>query len=163
MNKFILIGYKPSSDNYCKGCHMASYSSDFILEEYEYMDSLAKRIAEISKTVYSSQEDKYVISLIFNGNILFKGMEPYPISLLNYDLLYGLSEEDIATRNNMLKELNKRVEAERISIDLSIKEKVMEELRQLKIQEELYNKKIEEDEKKKLIELVKKYPDILKQ
>lgn len=32
---YLVVGYKPSSDDYCRGCLMASYSSDFVCEEYE--------------------------------------------------------------------------------------------------------------------------------
>jgi hypothetical protein len=29
---YTFIAYKPDSDDFCRGCHMASYSSDFCLE-----------------------------------------------------------------------------------------------------------------------------------
>ena len=32
---WIVIAYKPSSEDYCRGCLMASYDSDFEMKEFE--------------------------------------------------------------------------------------------------------------------------------
>lgn len=44
---FTLIAYKPNSEDTCRGCLMASYSSDFILEHNLEVDALINRLAEI--------------------------------------------------------------------------------------------------------------------
>lgn len=46
MNKYIFIAYKPDSADYCRGCHMGSYSSDFILADDITEKELIEKWAE---------------------------------------------------------------------------------------------------------------------
>jgi len=46
-NTYLLIAYKPNSSDYCRGCLMASYSSDFIKEDNLDQDELIKTLADI--------------------------------------------------------------------------------------------------------------------
>ncbi len=64
MSSYLLIAYKPSSDDYCRGCHMGSYDSDF---EKTVCDSLSDLIAEyvrFSTWHLSVNEEEYEISIL---------------------------------------------------------------------------------------------------
>ena len=45
--KWILVAYKPDSDDYCRNVHMESYSSDFYIEEFDTREELIDRAAEL--------------------------------------------------------------------------------------------------------------------
>jgi len=45
-SQYLLIAYKPNSNDYCRGCHMASYSSDFIHYESDNFDHIVQKLAE---------------------------------------------------------------------------------------------------------------------
>ncbi len=45
--KYLLIAYKESSDDYCKGCHMASYPSDLKIHESENPEEITKILAHL--------------------------------------------------------------------------------------------------------------------
>ena len=47
MRLFCLYAYKESSEDYCKGCHMASYSSNFIRREGVTEEELIGTLVEI--------------------------------------------------------------------------------------------------------------------
>ena len=60
--KYTLKAYKPNSEDYCMGCHMASYESDCI-EKYDLSeDELIKKIAEIEAIELGMNEAVYDIS-----------------------------------------------------------------------------------------------------
>lgn len=44
---YLLVAYKPDSDDYCKGCHMASYSSDFVRHNHLSREELIQKWGEL--------------------------------------------------------------------------------------------------------------------
>lgn len=77
MTKIICIAYKPSSDDYCRGCHMASYSSDHIIETFDDVEQVMPWIKDILNKELSINEDGYEITIIVNGMIVVKESHPY--------------------------------------------------------------------------------------
>lgn len=72
-----LIAYKPNSDDYCKGCHMASYSSDFICEFGLNQEQIVDKLIELIYYKCDTGEEGYEQVLIFFGDeenyrIIFK-------------------------------------------------------------------------------------------
>lgn len=59
MSRFLLVSYKPNSDDYCRGCHMASYSSDLVLKEIDDIDELIDEIAILDSTQLDTGEEGY--------------------------------------------------------------------------------------------------------
>jgi len=58
---YCLYAYKPSSADYCRGCHMASYTSEFISEENITEEALLEQLVKIYKYNHDleSGEDGY--------------------------------------------------------------------------------------------------------
>ena len=48
--KYLVIGYNGDYDDYCMGCHMASYPSDFVLEEDLTEEEMIALVAELEAT-----------------------------------------------------------------------------------------------------------------
>lgn len=42
---YLFVAYKEDSDDYCRGCHMASYSSDFRMENHQTRDEIIQLVA----------------------------------------------------------------------------------------------------------------------
>ena len=59
MTTYSLIAYKPSSDCSHMGCHMATYSSDYIHENGLSLEELQNRIAELKATELDCCESDY--------------------------------------------------------------------------------------------------------
>jgi hypothetical protein len=66
---YTLIAYKPSSDDYCRGCHMASYSSDFEVFCTDNEEELLNKWLNIQKTkrTLDTNEAGYEITLLSDG------------------------------------------------------------------------------------------------
>lgn len=66
---YTLIAYKPSSDDYCRGCHMASYSSDqdlfFSQSEDEIIEEWVK--IKVRNENLDTNEVGYETTLLING------------------------------------------------------------------------------------------------
>lgn len=43
---YTIVSYRPNGDDYCRGCHMASSSSDFDLQETEDLEQAARWVAD---------------------------------------------------------------------------------------------------------------------
>lgn len=66
---YTVFAYKPDSDDYCRGCHVASYSSDF---EYKITDDREEVIKFLVEKYRANKhmdynETEYGITLLFNG------------------------------------------------------------------------------------------------
>ena len=66
---YTVIAYKPDSNDYCMGCHMASYSSDMQWLSSENEEEVAQFIAEFIKKNHFSEcgEDNYEFTYLYNG------------------------------------------------------------------------------------------------
>lgn len=66
---YTLIAYKPNNDDYCMGCHMASFSSDFELFCTTSEEELLDKWLDIRKAErqFDEHEAKYEITILFNG------------------------------------------------------------------------------------------------
>lgn len=63
MANFILIAYKPNSEDYCRGCHMASYSSDLQQLETDNEQELIDFWAGLLATKLDHNEEGYEFTL----------------------------------------------------------------------------------------------------
>lgn len=75
---YLFIAQKPDSTDYCRGCRMASYSSDFFIENLMNREELIKKWAEyIQKNMnLDYNEAGYGFYVFKNGFKLFE--ENYP-------------------------------------------------------------------------------------
>lgn len=76
---FTLIVYKPDSADYCRGCHMASYSADHQVHNFLNAEQLAQ---EWSEYLYKNLELRineagYDFWIFKNGTMVFKESYPY--------------------------------------------------------------------------------------
>ena len=89
MKKFCLFAYKPDSDDYCRGCHMASYSSQSIILTDVREDDIIAALVEIKKANDSRDHGEawYESCVIFEGE--GEEVEDYedPIPCVKYTLL----------------------------------------------------------------------------
>ena len=56
---FLVVSYKPNSDDYCRGCHMASYSSAFEQNIYKTEDEVVEHIAKLDAEELDCGEEGY--------------------------------------------------------------------------------------------------------
>ena len=75
---YTLIAYKPNNDDYCMGCHMASYSSDFELFHTIDKQELVNKWLSIhqQERSHDDRECGYDITILVNGQ---------PLEKVNYD------------------------------------------------------------------------------
>lgn len=74
--KYILVAYKPDSSDYCRGCHMASYSSGYKMYSECTREQLIKEWAALRAIELSCNEAEYEFQLIIDG--YFVGGERHP-------------------------------------------------------------------------------------
>lgn len=63
--KYLLIAYKPNSDDYCRGCHMSSYDSHFVNVESEDIDDIITTLARLKSEEFRCNEKGYDEILIY--------------------------------------------------------------------------------------------------
>lgn len=68
---YILICYKPSSDDYCRGCHMASYSDDFKSFGLLTREKLIEKWAEFKSKEMRINEVGYSFQVYYKGFRVF--------------------------------------------------------------------------------------------
>jgi hypothetical protein len=56
---YLVICYKPSSDDYCRGCHMASYDSDLQICKFEKEEEVVEWIASLNAQGFRVNEEIY--------------------------------------------------------------------------------------------------------
>lgn len=125
--KYLLIAYKPDSADYCRGCHMASYSSDHQQLETDDKSELLDFWAGLLAKELGYNEEGYEFTLY--GDYTKDG----------FDDAYDLEQE--------AKALAIRIKAER-----EAKKKIEEETKKLRERQ-----KQEDRERAQLAELQKKY------
>jgi hypothetical protein len=59
MSKYIVVSYKPNSDDYCRGCHMVSYESDFQIEYLDDALDIVEHISRLDSTALGVNEKGY--------------------------------------------------------------------------------------------------------
>ena len=66
-----LIAYRADGMDSCRGCVMGTSSSDFVIEDFTHIESLAHRYASIKFSEWGHKEDreycKYEIYVMING------------------------------------------------------------------------------------------------
>lgn len=64
-----ILAYKPDSEDYCRGCHMASYSSDFQRKSSENSEEIAEFLAGLMflNSHFDKNESGYEFTWLFNG------------------------------------------------------------------------------------------------
>lgn len=69
MAYYTLISYKPDASDYCMGCHMASYSSDFEMAHGASLTALAPTWKRILHADYNGAQGdaSYELTLLING------------------------------------------------------------------------------------------------
>ena len=76
---YTLIAYKPTSDDYCRGCHMATYWSDFKLTQTTIPDDIVTAAAQL----YSDNEFMDCNEAGFELTLLEDGVEADTDGLLD--------------------------------------------------------------------------------
>ena len=66
-SKYLLVAEKPTSHDYCRGCHMATYNSDIIRESFDNQDELIERLAELENIDLGPSEAGYDFTLHISG------------------------------------------------------------------------------------------------
>lgn len=71
MTNYLVIGYKPDSDDYCRGCHMASYPSDYFESIYNTLDEAVDRMSECRAQRLSTNEKgwDFTVYRVYDGKI----------------------------------------------------------------------------------------------
>lgn len=90
-NNYTLIAYKSDSSDYCRGCHMASYSSDLLIESRLDEEELLQKWSQIlcDNEFMLINETGYVITIMKNSYVLYTS----GWSVL-CDYCYNLDDED---------------------------------------------------------------------
>jgi hypothetical protein len=104
-SRFILVAYKPNSNDYCRGCLMASYSGDFEVENHLTAEELTKKWATFINRNISLRinEAPYQFYIFKNGIKVWN--EYYPS--WDGEKIYGYdSDETDALANEDQKEIN---------------------------------------------------------
>jgi hypothetical protein len=73
INRYTLIAYKPDSADYCRGCHMASYSSDLIIYNSLDVNKIIDKMVELNSRIElndNCNEEGYEFSIYKNGIII---------------------------------------------------------------------------------------------
>ena len=66
--KYILVAYKPDSDDYCRGCHMASYSSDHEVIETDDRAHIVDAYAKYLSFEPQINERKYELTFFCDSD-----------------------------------------------------------------------------------------------
>jgi len=56
---YLVVAYKPNSDDYCRGCHMASYDSEHHARRFEKEDELIDFISDLLSQPLDCGEDGF--------------------------------------------------------------------------------------------------------
>lgn len=66
---YTLVAYKPSSDDYCRGCHMATYYSDFKLTQATIPDEIIHAAAQLltENQFMDTNEAGFELTLLEDG------------------------------------------------------------------------------------------------
>lgn len=69
---YTFIAYKPDSDDYCRGCHMCSYASDFISEQRLDREELVREWANVMVKNENTRvsEKGYEVQVYENGILI---------------------------------------------------------------------------------------------
>lgn len=109
-NIYTLIAYKPNSDSYCRGCLMASYSSNFSLAYNLNRDSLIESLTLL--LVYNKNlevnEDRYNFIILDDNRKL-------------YDTIQNCTDASDEDRDVIKEVLN---QADRIASSMVLAEKI---------------------------------------
>jgi hypothetical protein len=80
---YLLIAYKPDSYDYCRGCLMDSYSSDFQQSQHEDRAKLIEQAAELDAYETRSGEEGYSVTIYADGErmeLLRSGLDRRPFA-----------------------------------------------------------------------------------
>ncbi len=161
---YLLIAYKENSVDYCRGCRMASYSSDFVLENWLSRENLVKEWAkclQINMNL-SCNESGYSFYIFKEGVLLFEVSQVY-VQLAHK---YQWNDDDIYTEEFDSKELFLTNEITSIFEDAKILAASIQADQRDKEKRDLLAKRAaeaEEDKKRKLKQLEqlkKEFPDV---
>lgn len=102
--KYLVVSYKASSDDYCRGCHMASYSSDHHIEILT-KDEAIDHVSTLEATQLSVNECGY---------------DHWIYEMGNDELYYGLDDDITLETERKIKDmmeaeqLKKKIQNDRI-------------------------------------------------
>ncbi len=110
---FTLIGYKPNSDDFCRGCHMASYSSDLEVWVGDDREELIRRWADLVQRngkLEHGEEGYTIHSVLVNGLPLFttEHVQSGAMSDENIDRMDDVQREHAAFEALLAAELARR-------------------------------------------------------
>lgn len=148
---YLLIAYKPSSDDYCRGCHMASYSSDLCIINNLTLDEVINEASNFlcKNEFLDCNEVGYNLSIFKNGVQIVGDSYPYIDRLW----INGLTDEENQEEDELYriagKELWKQIEEKTVQKikDRIKKQKENEQKRKLELEQKEKERKLKEYEK----------------
>lgn len=132
---YTLIAYKPNSDDYCRGCHMATYSSDLCvingLNDENLLLECADFLTKNKNLDYN--EDGYQFAILFDDKIVIDNLcdaskvrGEYESDLEFQDKVRGILEEaeDLAKKNFDQQQKAKKEQEEKKKIEKEETERI---------------------------------------
>lgn len=155
-NRYTLIAYKPDSDDYCRGCHMASYSSDLIIFNALDVNKIIDKMVECNTNIElndNCNEAGYKFSIYKNG-IIISGNDAYGENMTDEEWeewnYCGIYDAYLAESKSILETVDiKTKELVKIGKDKKMRE-IAKKNDELRLQKE-------KEEKELLDKLKKKY------
>lgn len=153
MNKtYTIILHKPESHDYCKGCHMASYSGDMQIFGNLSFEESAKKLAEFLSIELDYSEEGYTAYIPLDGEV-------YEIDSVNWGQMYfgGDNETKDADIQNLVdrvrilcKEIKENKALEKAAKEKAAKDaeklaKIASEKRQLELLKAKYEQNKEKE------------------
>ena len=68
--RFVLICYKPSSEDHCRGCYMRSYKSDCLSFSFDSEEDIKSTIKQFAAAELKAHEEAYQFCVIKDGEII---------------------------------------------------------------------------------------------
>ncbi len=134
MTNYTLIAHKPESDDYCMGCHMESYYSDFKIHTQLTRYELIQKWANFAATELDKNEAGYDITVLTS-------IEGFTFALYSDDNLYEGSVKipDYIIDSAEYEKLEEEFEEIRLEVG-DLRAKIVEERKAQKEKEEAESK-----------------------
>lgn len=168
---YTLIMHKSDSYDYCRGCLMDSYTSDFEFSNYLTRDTLIERLAELAYKNLNLRinESGYKFIVLKDGVVLYNDIDEMRCNTPDYvDRVYGIYNENDPQFYDKLEEAERMSEIAKVEIGKIMseaktfaqnridQEKLAKQQAEIK-QKELDQKRHEENQRAHYEQLKKKF------
>ena len=130
--RYVLIAYKPASSDYCRGCLMASYSGDFIMEKHLTRNELINSLTSIlwkNKTLECNESgyDNIEILVVNKWDDTVYNQQYVWLEPDSKEYIDILNEAKQCVSKKQADEEKKRIEEERLKAIQKLQEQVLRE------------------------------------